>query len=142
MNTVNLAGRPTDNPVCTSYTYRDNDGNEKQDKRVTFTLAVSVTKGRRYEDATFVRCIAFRNQDEIAMNHISKGQKIIVEGHLKSGRYKDKDGISRYTLDLIVDDVEFCEKKSEKTDETSEEKGSEEFIEVPEISEEGLPMPY
>ncbi len=142
MNAVNLAGRPTGDPSCTTYSYRDSDGNEKEEKRAAFTLAVSVTKGRKYEEATYVRCIAFRNQAQIVMDNVLKGKKIIVEGHLKSGKYQDKDGISRYTLDLIIDDIEFCEKRAETREELSEENKDSDFMKVSEMPENELPLPY
>ena len=124
MNVVNLAGNPTADPVESTYTYKDKDGNEKNGRRASFVLAVSVSNGRRYEEATFVRCVAFNNNAKIVFNRVKCGKKIIVQGHLKSGIF-ERDGVKQYTLDLIVDCIEFCQK-------ATEEKENTEFVEMSE----------
>lgn len=43
MNVVNLAGNPTADPVESTYIYKDKDGNEKNGRRASFVLAVSVS---------------------------------------------------------------------------------------------------
>ena len=117
MNVVNLAGNPTADPVESTYTYTDKDGNEKNGRRASFVLAVSVSNGRRYEEATFVRCVAFNNNAKIVMDRVKCGKKIIVQGHLKSGSF-ERDGVKQYTLDLIVDCIEFCQKVIDEKEKT------------------------
>ena len=36
--------------------------------------------------------------------------KVAVEGRIQTGSY-EKDGVKRYTTDIIVESQEFCEKK-------------------------------
>ena len=145
MNVVNLAGNPTADPVESTYTYKDKDGNEKNGRRASFVLAVSVSNGRRYEEATFVRCVAFNNNAKIVFNRVKCGKKIIVQGHLKSGIF-ERYGVKQYTLDLIVDCIEFCQKATEEKENTEfvemSENAQNEFFSVPEPGENDLPMPY
>ncbi|MFR6561101.1 MAG: single-stranded DNA-binding protein [Eubacterium ventriosum] len=75
MNVVNLAGNPTADPVESTYTYKDKDGNEKNGRRASFVLAVSVSNGRRYEEATFVRCVAFNNNAKIVIDRVKCGKR-------------------------------------------------------------------
>lgn len=61
--------------------------------------------------------------------------------------YKDKDGgVKQYTLDLIVDCIEFCQKVTEEKENTEfvemSENAQNEFFSVPEPGENDLPMPY
>lgn len=145
MNVVNLAGNPTADPVESTYTYKDKDGNEKNGRRASFVLAVSVSNGRRYEEAIFVRCVAFNNNAKIVIDRVKCGKKIIVQGHLKSGNF-ERDGVKQYTLDLIVDCIEFCQKVTEEKENTEfvemSENAQNEFFSVPEPGENDLPMPY
>ena len=145
MNVVNLAGNPTADPVESTYIYKDKDGNEKNGRRASFVLAVSVSNGRRYEEATFVRCVAFNNNAKIVIDRVKCGKKIIVQGHLKSGSF-ERDGVKQYTLDLIVDCIEFCQKATEEKENTEfvemSENAQNEFFSVPEPGENDLPMPY
>lgn len=75
-----------------------------------FTLAVD----RRGKDkgTDFVPCVAFGKLAELLNQYVSKGNKIGVIGHLQTGSY-DRDGKKVYTADVILDELEFLEKKSE-----------------------------
>lgn len=68
-----------------------------------------------------------------------------VQGHLKSGNF-ERDGVKQYTLDLIVDCIEFCQKVTEEKENTEfvemSENAQNEFFSVPEPGENDLPMPY
>ena len=80
------------------------------DNSVTrFTLAVQ-RRGKK-DVADFIPCVAFGKTGEIISTHCKKGAKIGVNGHLQSGSYKAQDGTTKYTLDLIVDEFEFCDNK-------------------------------
>lgn len=48
---------------------------------------------------------------EFAERYLKKGTKILVTGHIQTGSYEDRDGVRRYTTDVIVDECEFCESK-------------------------------
>ena len=72
-----------------------------------FTLAVQ-RRGKK-DVADFIPCVAFNKTGEIIATHCKKGAKIGVNGHLQSGSYKAQDGTMKYTLDLFVDEFEFCD---------------------------------
>ena len=84
MNKVVLMGRLTKNPEI-KYAGKDNDMAVAR-----YTLAVN----RRYkrdgeQEADFISCVTFG----------------------KSGNYKDKDGKTIYTTDVIVEEHEFAQNK-------------------------------
>lgn len=43
---------------------------------------------------------------EIAGEYLRKGSQVYVEGKLRTDKYTDKDGVVRYTTDIIVDDMQ------------------------------------
>lgn len=77
-----------------------------------YTLAVD-RKFKKDGQATadFISCVAMGKNGEFAEKYIRKGTKIAVTGHIQTGSYKNKDGNTIYTTDVIVDSHEFCESK-------------------------------
>ncbi len=97
MNKVILVGRATKDA--------DYRGGEKAYAR--YTLAVD----RYGEGADFINCVAFGKSADFAGKYIKKGTKILVEGHITTGSYTDKNGKVQYTTDVITDRHEFVESK-------------------------------
>ena len=80
-----------------------------------FTLAVD----RKYkkdgeQNADFINCTAFGKTAEVIEKYVTKGTKIIVEGRWQTGSYTNKDGNKVYTNDCMVENIEFCESKSQQ----------------------------
>lgn len=82
---------------------------------IKFTLAA---KG--YKKDAFIPCTAFGKTADFIEQYFNKGMKANIEGHLQDGNY-EKDGQKIYTLDVIVDNIEFGEskKKEEETDDSN-----------------------
>lgn len=80
-----------------------------------FTIAVNRTfaaqSGER--EADFIQCIAWRKQAENLARFVRKGSLVGVEGRIQSGSYDDKDGIRKYTTDVVCDSVQFLEPKNQ-----------------------------
>ena len=64
-------------------------------------------------NADFIRCIAFGKQAEFAEKYFRQGMKIIICGHIQTGSYTNKDGQKVYTTDVVIEDQEFAERKSQ-----------------------------
>ena len=110
MNTITLLGRLTKNPEA-RYT--------STGKAVTlFTLAVnrpySNPDGQR--EADFINCQAWGKTAEVVGNHVSKGDRLLVEGRLQIRSYTDKEGVKRYATEVVVNRVEFIEPKHKTAD--------------------------
>lgn len=103
------------------------------DKAVArFTMAVN----RRFSkdgEADFISCVAFGKQGEFVEKYARKGMKFDVVGRIQTGNYKDKDGKTVYTTDVVVEEIEFGESKGEtKTEPKAEPKKEDEgFMNVP-----------
>lgn len=73
-----------------------------------FTIAVSRPR-RNGEDqgADFIRITVFGKQAESSNRYLGKGSKVAVQGKIQTGSYKDRNGQTVYTTDVIADRVEF-----------------------------------
>lgn len=123
MNIAILLGRPTANPEI-RYT---RDGKPI----ASFTLAVDRIK----EGADFIRCQAWEKNAEFAEKYVKKGKRILVEGRIRTGSYDDKDGKKVYTTDVVVNRIEFADRKD---DEPQRESTKEPPREEPKADENGF----
>lgn len=81
---------------------------------VTFTLAVSRGKDK---ETDWIRCKAFGKTAETIEKYVHKGDQFAVTGHIQTGSYKNKNGDTVYTTDVIVESFTFCGKKREERQE-------------------------
>lgn len=105
MNSVNLIGRLTADPEVSYYGKK---GDQVEISR--FTLAVDRVGS---EETDFIRCVAFWKSAEFANKYLDKGQRVGITGRLQTGSYEDRDGIKRYTSDVIVERITFADSKRE-----------------------------
>lgn len=132
MNVVVLVGRLTRDPEVR----RTQDG--------AAVAAYSLAVDRRFkrdggQDADFIRCIAFGKTAEFVEKYFTQGMRVSVQGHIRTGSYKNKDGRTVYTTDVVVDQNEFAQSKGENT-----KKGAldeDDFMEIPKGIEDELPFP-
>ena len=62
--------------------------------------------GDRREDTEWHRVAFFGRQAEVVGQYLKKGSSIYVEGKLKTRKWTDKDGIDRYTTEVIADQMQ------------------------------------
>lgn len=116
MNKVILIGRLVRDPEC-----RYSAGAQPMEI-AKYTLAVDRRFKSDEQAADFISCIAFGKLAEHAEKYYKKGLKVVVEGHIQTGSYTNKNGQKIYTTDVIVEAQEFAESKGEKPkDEPKEE---------------------
>ena len=128
MNKVMTIGRLTDEPKVSETTTGK--------KIARFTLALD----RIGEGADFPSYIAWEKRAELIEKYCHKGNKIGIVGRLQTGSYEGKNG-KVYTTDIVVDEIEFCEKKQkDETDGQPKENPTEEFMAIPEGVKEELPF--
>jgi len=81
-----------------------------------FTVAVNraFSNQQGEKDADFISCVAWRKTAENLANFMSKGSQIGVVGSIQTGTYDDKDGKRVYTTDVICNNIQFLESRSEQ----------------------------
>ncbi len=101
MNQVILIGRLARDPEL-SYTPNT------QNAMCRFTIAVDRPR-RQGEDAgaDFIRITVWGRQAETCDRYLSKGRQVAVQGRIQTGSYKNREGVTVYTTDVVADRVEF-----------------------------------
>lgn len=118
MNRAIIAGRLTRDPEV-----RYTDGANGQTAIARYTIAVDrPRKNGQQNGADFIPCVAFGRSGEFAEKYLRQGMKMIIAGHIQTGSYKNKDGQTVYTTDLIVDEQEFAESKGSGDSATAQKK--------------------
>lgn len=81
---------------------------------VSFTLAVNRSRKQQGQpEADFIRCKAFGKTAENLARYMGKGQQIAVSGSIATGSYKDKDGRTFYTTDVLADEIQYLESRKD-----------------------------
>ena len=81
-----------------------------------YTLAVDRPYSKDGEKkADFIPCVVFGKSAEFAEKHFKKGMRIGVVGRIQTGSYKNKDGQTVYTTDVMVEEQYFMESKAQNS---------------------------
>ena len=107
MNKVILMGRLT----------RDPEVRYSQGASQTTVARFSVAVNRRFKregepEADFFNCTAFGKQAEFVERYLHKGTKVVLSGRVQNDNYTNKDGQMVYSVQIMVDDIEFAESKN------------------------------
>ena len=89
----------------------------KTEKPVTtFSVATSDGWGEN-KKTNWHRVKVWGKQAETCAEHLGKGSKVAVTGHIEYGKYL-KNGQDVYTTEIVARDVEFLSFKEKKVEET------------------------
>lgn len=129
MNKIILKGRLTANPEL---------------KTTTTDITVcdfSVAVNRRFnkEQTDFINCQAWRQTAEFITKYFTKGQEILVVGELHNDKW-EKDGETRYTSRVSVDEVYFCGSKAENKSQKDIDANTDDFAEFTPVETDDLPF--
>ena len=73
--------------VATSESWKDKDGNQQ-------------------ERTEWHRVKAFGRLAEIMGEYLKKGRQVYIEGSLRTEKYTDKNGVEKYSTDIIADEMQ------------------------------------
>jgi single-strand DNA-binding protein len=77
--------------VATSESWTDKATNEKK------------------EQTEWHRVVIYQRLAEIAGEYLRKGSKVYLEGKLKTRKWQDKDGVERYTTEIIANELQMLD---------------------------------
>ena len=108
MNKVILMGRLTRDPEV-----RYSQG-DSQMAIARFSLAVDRRFKRQGDTVTadFFNCTAFGKQGEFVEKYLKQGTKVVVTGRIQNDNYTNKEGQKVYSVQIIVEEIEFAESKN------------------------------
>ena len=109
MNKAILVGRLT----------RDPEVRYSQDENATAVARYTVAVDRRFKGdgeptADFIRCLVFGRSAEFAEQYFRQGMRVSISGRIQTGSYTNKDGVKVYTTEVIVEEQEFAESRTEQ----------------------------
>jgi len=108
MNKAILMGRLTRDPEVR---YSQSDSSMAIAR---FSLAVDRRYKKQGDETTadFFNCTAFGKQGEFVEKYLKKGTKIVVTGRIQNDNYTNKDGQKVYSVQIMVEEMEFAESKA------------------------------
>lgn len=77
--------------VATSESWTDKASNEKK------------------EQTEWHRVVIYQRLAEIAGEYLRKGSKVYLEGKLKTRKWQDKDGVERYTTEIVANELQMLD---------------------------------
>ena len=136
MNKVIMIGRLTKDP----------DIRYSQGENTTCVARYTLAVDRKFKQegqptADFINCIAFGKLGEFAEKYLHKGVKITIVGRIQTGSYTNKDGQKVYTTDVVVEEQEFCESKSQSNSQQQPTPSNDNsWMSIPDGVDDGLPF--
>ena len=62
--------------------------------------------GEKMEETEWHRIVFYDRLAEIAGEYLKKGRPVYVEGRLKTRKWQDKDGVEKYTTEIIAEQMQ------------------------------------
>lgn len=103
-------------------------GNVGQDPEIRYTpngdavcnLSIATSRqwkdknGDKQEETEWHRVAFYGKVCEVIGRYVKKGNPLYVEGRLKTRKWKDKDGVERYTTEIISESMQLLGGKQEQ----------------------------
>jgi single-strand DNA-binding protein len=83
-------------PIATSETYTDRN------------------TGQRVENTDWHDIVVWRGLAEVVEKYVKKGTKVYVEGKLKKRSWQDKEGNTRYTTEVVADELTILSSRNDQ----------------------------
>jgi len=76
--------------------------------------------GEKVQKTEWHRIVTFGKLAEICGNYLVKGKLIFVEGRIQTRSWEDKEGVKRFTTEIIANNMQMLDSKGQnKADESS-----------------------
>lgn len=82
-----------------------------------FSLATSESyknkAGDRVSSTEWLNIIAWRGLAEVIEKYVTKGKQLYVEGKITTRSWEDKDGVKRYTTEIVANTIQMLGRKDD-----------------------------
>jgi single-strand DNA-binding protein len=109
INKVILIGRLGADPEI-RYT---SDGTMVTNFRMATDESYKSKSGEKVQRTEWHKIVTFRKLAEICGNYLTKGKLVYVEGRIQTRSWDDKEGIKRYTTEIIASDMKMLDSKGQ-----------------------------
>ncbi len=82
----------------------------------SFPLATSETfnkDGKKVEQTEWHNIVLWRSLAEVAAKFLQKGKLVYIEGKLRTRSFEDKDGIKKYTTEVVAENFTLLGRKTD-----------------------------
>lgn len=79
------------------------------------SFRIAVDRNTKDKAADFIDIVAWRQTAEFVTRYFHKGSMIAVQGSIQTRNYEDKNGNKRTAFEVVVNNVSFCGKETNKT---------------------------
>ena len=69
--------------------------------------------GEWRDETEWHRVVLFERTAEVAKQYLRKGSQIYIEGRLRTNKWQDKNGMDRYTTEVIARDMQMLDSRSD-----------------------------
>jgi single-strand DNA-binding protein len=103
MNSINLTGN-----IC-----NDLELKSTQSGKSVITVNLAVKRPFTKDTTDFIPLVVWEKNAEYLSRYGKKGSRVAVSGKLTTRKYQDKDGKNRTAFEVVCDNVELMDSKSE-----------------------------
>jgi len=122
LNKVQLIGNVGNDPEIR---YLDNNHQGQQNKVASFRLATTTRykdrDGNRKEETEWHNIVAWNGKAELVEKYIRQGSTLYIEGKIKTRKWEDQEGRTRYSTEIVADNIQILDKKQNNYTETEED---------------------
>ena len=91
-----------------------------------FSLATSESwtkDGQKQEKTEWHKVVAFAKLAEICGEYLVKGKQIYIEGRIQTRKWEDKEGQTRYTTEIVANQMQMLGSKGDRSEAPAQSKG-------------------
>ena len=88
------------------------NGNPVTSFRVATNRVYTTSEGERKQETEWFTVVAWRKQAESCNQYLTKGQRVYVEGSLRSRSWEGQDGQRKWRVEVIANRVLFLDKQA------------------------------
>lgn len=108
-------------------------------KVAKFSVAVNRKFKRENEPVTdWFSCVAFDKKADFVDKYLKQGVRVAISGDLQNDNYTNKDGQKVYSVQIIVEEIEFAESKNAES--KPADKPNDDFMAINEAELDTLPF--
>ena len=91
-------------------------------------------EGDRVSQTEWHNIVLWRGLAEVAEKYLKKGSSVYIEGKIKTRKWEDKEGVTRYSTEILADNMTMLGGKPSSSEDRNEESSK------PEDTEDDLPF--
>lgn len=88
-----------------------------------FSLATTESytnkQGERVNQTEWHNIVLWRGLADVAEKYLKKGNSVYIEGKINTRKWEDKEGVTRYSTDIIADKMTMLGSKSDNSNSTA-----------------------